>query len=500
MSRRSRSEIVALALTVVACALPFLLTVGADPDLWWHVQSGQRILADRGIPAVDDWSFTAAGQAWTNHEWLSDVIMARVFDTAGSMGLLILRGSLFVLLVSGLVVGVAHRVRAPLLVLLVVLLTTPILAVFINMRAHTFTYTLVVWVVVVLDRVKEERWRWLAALPPMMLLWVNLHGGFVLGLGLVGLTLFLILIGLDGVPQRPIGRPLQLLIATGLATLAASLVNPYGFGLFTYLVSELGANHSIISEWQPIAGAQLAYFWGYLLIPVALWLIARRWQQVGLLFMLLLTSWSTWNQARFFVLTGLFGALVAAEALGVIVPRLRDRFDWPLVDRLLEPAPAAVGIASLAVVVAVPFSMGLVRGDARLDVDTSLYPIAATEWLATRNAGPNLANPLAYGGYIIWHLGPETKVAVDGRNLTIYDDEWVDSYLRSLRDGRALEVLDEDTVDLWLLPADSKQIAALEATGRWAIAYRDPIAVVVLPGPLARVVTGEQPPPPREFP
>jgi hypothetical protein len=499
-SRRSGLEIVGLALVVIASVLPFLLVVGADPDLWWHVRSGQRILADGALPAVDDWSFTATGQAWTNHEWLSDVIMARLFDFAGAPGLLALRGLLLVLLVVGLVVAFSHRLREPLLVLLVVLFTMPVLGVFINARAHTFTYTLTVWTVVVLDRVKEERWRWLGALPLMLMLWANLHGGFVLGLGLVGLMLFLVLIGRDGIPLRPVGRPRTLIIAAGLATLGATLINPYGFGLFTYLVSELGANHSIISEWQPVSGAQVGYFWGYLLLPIALWLAARSWNRVGLLVMLLLTSWSAWNQARFFVLVGLFGSLLAAEALGTIVARLRDRSGPPLVDRLFEPKAAVVGVGALAAAVAVPFALGLIRGEARVDVDTAVYPIGATEWLAAQDVGPNLAVTLAYGGYSIWHLGPETRVAVDGRNLTVYDDEWVDSYLRALRDGRALDVLDEETVDVWMLPADSKQVSALEATGRWGIAYRDAVAVVVLRAPVAPAVVGEQPPSPVEFP
>ena len=66
--------------------------------------------------------------------------------------------------------------------------------------------------------------------------------------------------------------------------------------------------------------------------------------------------------------------------------------------------------------------------------------------------------PLPYGGYLIWHLGPEVKVAVDGRNLTVYDDEWVDRYLRALRAGTAHEVLDEGAVDAWLLEADSAHV------------------------------------------
>lgn len=487
----SRLVVVALILTVFVGSLPFLASVNADPDLWWHVRSGETILDDGGLPEVDDWSFTAAGATWTNHEWLADVIFAQTYDAAGSTGLLLLRGALFVLLVGGLVVAFSNRVRTPLVVLLLIMFTVPVLGTFINVRAHSFSYTLVVWAIVVLDRVREGRWRWLALLPAIMLLWVNLHGGFVLGLALIGLSLFLVLVGWDGMRRRPTGRAQRLVILGGIGTLAITLLNPHGIGLFSYLAYELGANHSIVSEWQRPAGVQLTFFWLYLLIPLGLWILARRWHHVGLPLMLLVTAYSTFRHARFFVLMGLFGSIVAAGALGAIMRRLEASGRLGALERTLDPKAAVAALVVLVVIFGASFVGDVTSGDSGVKVDKSLYPIDATEWLAAQDVGPNLAIPLPYGGYSIWHLGPDTKVSIDGRNLTVYDDDWVDRYLRSLVDGTALEVLDEAAVDVWMLPSDSKQIAALEATGRWGVAYRDPIAVVLLEGHDAAPALGE---------
>lgn len=489
----SRVEKVALILAVMVGTLPFLNSVTADPDLWWHVRAGEAIIDEGGLPDVDEWSFTASGADWTNHEWLTDVVFARTFDAAGSTGLLFLRGALFVLLVAGLVVAYSHRVRDPLVVLLLVMFTVPVLGTFINVRAHSFSYTLVVWAVVVLDPVRAGKWRWLAALPAMMLLWVNLHGGFLLGLGLIGSALFLMLVGWDGIRERPTGRARRLVVAGGLATLAITILNPHGLGLFTYLAYELGANHSIVSEWQRPEGIQMTFFWVYLVVPVGLWVAARRWRHVGLLFMLLITAYSTYRHARFFVLMGLFGSIVAAGAIGAILRRARAAGRLEALERLLDPKVALAAMVALVAIFGVTFVTNATSGATGVTVDRELYPIAATEWLADQEVGPNLAIPLAYGGYSIWHLGPAMKVSIDGRNLTVYDDEWVDRYLRSLEDGTALGVLDEAAVDAWMLPSDSPQIAALQATGRWGVAYRDPVAVVLLADHTAGPVLGEIP-------
>jgi len=497
---RSRLETWAVVLIVVVGALPFMLSVDADPDLWWHVRTGEAIVDQGGLPQFDEWSFTASEAEWTNHEWLTDVIFYGAYNAGGDIGLLLLRNMLFVAIVAGLVVVYGTRVRQPLLILGLVLLTVPILGTFINVRAHSFSYALVVWSVVALDRVRDGRWRFLTVLPVIMALWVNLHGGFLLGLGLIGLSLLALLFGLDGVLARPVGRARRLVIAAGLATLAVTVLNPNGIGLFRYLVAELGANHSIVSEWQRPEGAQLIYFWAYLLVPLMLWVAARRWRRVSLPIMLALTAFSTMRHARFFVLMGLFGSMVAVDAVGTLVERIRESGRLREGSLLFDSKAAVASLVALTLVLGAPLIVGIGRGESGVTVDTSRYPVEAVQWLETSGLGPNVAGPLPYGGYMIWHLGPDVKVAVDGRNLTVYDDEWVDRYLRSLEAGSALDVLDESQVDAWLLPIASPQIPALQATGRWSIAYRDPVAAVLTPGQTETPVEGPAPPQRATFP
>lgn len=469
-------EIAAFGMAVLACTLPFLGEVAADPDLWWHLRTGQRILETGAIPTVDDWSFTASGRPWINHEWLTDAVFAMAYRWAGATGLVLLRGALFVSLIAGLAVLGARRVREPLIVCAVLIITVPVLDIFINVRAHSFTYALTVWAIVAVDAARAGRLAWLIILPPMMALWVNLHGGFLLGLGLIGASLGAMLLGLDGIQSRPTGRAATAIVIAGLATLAAAILNPWGLSLFGNLVSHLEADTSLISEWQPVQGAQLLFFVVYLTAPLLLWIAAKRFSHVSLVFMLLIAAWSTWLHVRFFVLVALFSAVVALGALGVLAKRRRKRQRPGLLDKLLHPGVTLAGMSVVAALGAGQLTVGLVRGGPALTVDAELFPVEAVRWLSEQPMQGRIVQPLHWGGYILWHL-PEYRVALDGRNLTVYDAEWVGSYLRGLRDGTLTEVIPPSTVDIWLLP-DGPQVEALEAMG-WVRAYEDSVAVVL---------------------
>lgn len=495
----TRVEIAAFVALALFATLPLLATVGADPDLFWQIRAGESILTDNAIPRIDSWSFTATGAEWTNHEWLTSVLLAKTYETAGAAGLLVFRGTVLIALVAGLVLAYRQRARQPIVSLPALLAVVPIFGTFISLRAHSLTYLLVIWTVVILDRVREGRLRWLVVLPVMTAMWANLHGGFVLGLALIGLSLLMLLFGWDGAVMRPTGRQRRLVIGAGIATVVATLANPYGPNLYAFLMDELGASHAEISEWEPISGTPAVFFWIYLLVPLALWLWAQRWRHIGLFVMFAGSTLLTVRSGRFLVLMGIFGSLVAVEAAGSLVRKARDAGRLERYRTVLDPRVALASGLVLFLVTGVSFSRTVASGGSAVQLDPGLYPIQATRWLEGQDVGPNLAVPLAYGGYAIWHLGPEMKVAVDGRNITVYEPDWVDRYLQALNEGRALEVLDASLVDAWMLPTDSPQIGALQRTGRWSVAYRDPVAVVILRGAHETVVG---PPPPRsvEFP
>ena len=196
------APVLALAVAIAVVLLPRLLTVYADPDLWWHLYVGERILDTGTLPEVDDLSFTAAGDPWIDHEWGVEILMALAWRAAGPPGLTLLRIGLLLALTGGLTFLLWQRWRHPLGCALAVLVALPFVSMFINVRAHAFTYTLAVGVLVLLE-LARRRPVLLLALPLLMVLWVNLHGGFLLGLvlGLVGIAG--LALGREGEGVRP---------------------------------------------------------------------------------------------------------------------------------------------------------------------------------------------------------------------------------------------------------------------------------------------------------
>ncbi len=123
-----------LAATVLAATLPYALKLGADRDLWWHVRTGQLILEDGRLPQTDPFSFTAAEAPWTNHEWLSDVVLGGIYTVGGDVGLSVWRILLLFAVVGVLAVALRLRFRHPVVLLAGLLLTIPLIRIFINLH------------------------------------------------------------------------------------------------------------------------------------------------------------------------------------------------------------------------------------------------------------------------------------------------------------------------------------------------------------------------------
>src|SRR3954454_10256615 len=178
-------------LTMLLGLLFFCFIRQTDYDWWWHLRVGQDIWQHRAIPAVDTYSFTRAGQPFVVHEWLFELLNYLVYRAFTYRGLVVLMAvivlatyTLHYLLLRALGTG---RVLAGALVTWTLVLSF----MGITMRPHLFSalfLSLELWCLY-LYRGGQRRAIWL--LPPLMVLWVNLHGAWIMGLG----TLLLFIVG-----------------------------------------------------------------------------------------------------------------------------------------------------------------------------------------------------------------------------------------------------------------------------------------------------------------
>src|SRR5687767_2906165 len=214
-----------LAFFIMVFALAVRQSAYIDPDLWWHLQAGQDIVQSQSIPKVDIYSFTKAGSEWVAHEWLSEVIMYAIYQMSGWGGLLFIFSALITIT---LYLTYRRSEGKPYVAAFAILLAAASSSPLFGIRPQMITLLLVAIFIELLNRYADDgRSRRLWWIVPMMFLWVNLHGGYVVGLGLIGLYLIsLILDRKWGLVPR---LGLVLLVATAVVPL-----NPNGFRLFSY--------------------------------------------------------------------------------------------------------------------------------------------------------------------------------------------------------------------------------------------------------------------------
>src|SRR6202521_5641889 len=161
-----------------------------DPDLWWHLRTGQLIVETGHVPHTDPFSFTRAGHAWVSHEWLSEVVLYELWKHGGAAALIVFSAIIttagFMLLYLRCLLWGGAKHWAAAATVLGALASAPSWGV----RPQMFTFTLASLLLCLLDSGnksgdKKDRRRLLFWIPPLFLLWLNLHAGFALGLALL---------------------------------------------------------------------------------------------------------------------------------------------------------------------------------------------------------------------------------------------------------------------------------------------------------------------------
>jgi hypothetical protein len=378
-----------------------LLAVGSgllnDPDTYWQITLGQWMLDHHAVPRTDLYSFTMQGQPWISTQWLAQVAYALAYRLAGWAGPVVLAAASASLAIALLARFLNARLaRTPTLILLAA--TLALMAGHMLARPHLLAMPImVVWVAGLVDAM-DRRGTPSFWLLPLMVLWANLHGGFVLGLALIGP------IALDAIWHTPKHQQLRVLLRWalfGIAALAASCITPYGWEalLASRRILSLGAALAVIGEWRPanfgnagpleisvLAGFAFALWRGITLPPMRIVLV------LGFVYMAL-------GHVRNAELLALLAPLVLAKPLGAQLGRNTDATSSP--NRLMLVGIALCLIAGTVVVA----SMRQYTPSERA------APIAAVDALKKLNVS-RVFNDYDFGGYLIWRGVP---TFIDGR-------------------------------------------------------------------------------------
>jgi hypothetical protein len=464
--------LVALAAIVPFCNVATWQSGLNDGDSGWHLALGRWILAHGVVPHTDPFSYTAAGQPWTAHEWLTGVLMALVHGATGWSGVVVLYGLAQAVLFASVALYL-RRWLAPLPAAIVLVLLAVGLMPFEVARPHVLAWPLLaVWLIVLLRAREAGRAPPLAA-ALLMTVWANIHGSFALGLALVGpFAAEAVLAEWRGNPWPQV-RGWALF---GLATLVAALVTPYGIeGLLFPLRLVAMPVLSAIDEWQPTSFATFGSFEAVLLAGLFLCFLrpvkVPPWRLFVLIGMLYLALAHIRHHAVFLIVTVLLLAAPAAPAWGRNGGRPRFALGAALRSQRRETLPlvavAAVALLGMAVWrVAVPLARP----------DSQEVPVSAVAALPPGLRSRPVFNDYSFGGTLI-EAG--YRVFIDGR-IDMYGPGLLEEYLKaSSGNPRAWRATQERRGIGWaILKTDSPLNVLLDREPGWRRVYGDRWAVV----------------------
>jgi hypothetical protein len=450
-----------------------------DPDVWWHLKTGQYITEHKSVPHTDPFSYTRAGQPWVAHEWLSELLMYRLLRTTGYAGVILIfaavvAASFFLLYLrcgpAPYVAGVATLCAA--------WATVPVWGV----RPQVLSLLLTsLWLLILERSERNPKLLWWTL--PLTLLWVNLHAGFALGLALSALFLAGEWI------ERALGysrqSPPRLRTAALILLFDLLIVplNPNGLRMFSYPIETLRstAMQKYIAEWAS-PNLHHAEYWPFLLVVLSTF-AALSWSRknvdVRALDLLLL-------------LVSLYAALCSIRMIPffvlIAVPLVSTRLgNWPRSHSKPERVEAGI-LLNGAIVLAMAAFVGVhvakvIQRQPQVEIER--FPARAVEFLKIHPPAGRIFNHYDWGGYLIWNLYPSTPVFIDGR-ADLYGQQLLDQFADTYQFKSAWQQpLERWSIDAVLVPPDSALATGLRSSHSWTVSYEDAQAVLLTSVPNA---------------
>ncbi|MCY3834087.1 MAG: hypothetical protein OXG85_13825 [Chloroflexi bacterium] len=458
--------------------------VSVDPDLWWHLRLGEYILETGSPVYADVFSHTRAGQAHKNHSWLSQVVMFGIWRLAGHLGLTLFVSSLAT---AGMIF--LYRAGAGTIYMrgFALVIGAACAAAFWSPRPQMFTFLFSSVLVFILFELKYKCRDHLWSLPLLFVCWVNLHGGFIIGLLILGAFLLgecvNAALALGNARIQP-GKLRKLLMIAPLS-LAVMPINPLGIDVFAvpFDTAGIGGLRKYIQEWQPPDFSQ-PYTWGF----VALLLLALGAK---------VASRRRADATEHLLVGGALGlalfsgrnlSLFTVAALPVATIHINDlliRRGWLLPFRFRSretPGRAVINVLLICLVALGVLTRVLyVSSDNIIGAAVSRnWPADAARFLNASALEGRLFNSYNWGGYLIFSAR-DFPVFIDGRT-DLYRD-FLDEYAAAYGGEAWRAVFKRWDIDVALIESASPLAGELEAAPDWLLEYADEIASIYMRAP-----------------
>jgi hypothetical protein len=458
-----------------------------DADTGFHIRAGEYMLETRSIPGSDPFSMASPPLPWPTHEWLSDVVMAVIHRAAGLTGIVLFFAFLISLAYSLLfrvMRGFHGNILLDLIIVMMVIVSSGMhwLA-----RPHVFSWLLLILWYFLLDSYQYRRKNALVLLPVTMLLWVNLHGSFLLGFVLLAIYLASNVIegalaaGTERAECRERARWLFLATAVSLLVL---LANPKGTKVFLFPYEMMSNRLALdnIQEWMSPDFHQAVPFKYLLLLMIAFFAISGLRLNLIELSLILLVSNMSLHSARFIPLFGIIVSPVLSRQGESLLRRWHGKGKEIFAARansITSMDAAARGYlwpVAVVAIVAVFASTGRIR----FSFDERSKPVAAVEFLKKERLEGPMFNSPEFGDYVVYSASSRYKVFFDGRE-EIYGKERIRDYLDVVQLKPGWEkIFDKYGVQWVFFPSNSALSGLLLSRKEWRAVYSDAVANVLV--------------------
>ena len=462
-----------LAITIVSAAVFFCVPHAMrDPDIWWHLRNAEWQLHRHAFLRQDMFSFTAAGAPWIDHEWLAELPFYAAYRVLGERGLYAVTLLLIEIIFLCLLLLTYKKTRSHGAAVVTTCVGILLSTVSFGPRTLLFGWMFLLLELLILAYAdKREGVLWV--LPGVFLLWVNTHGSWMIGMiVLLFYTVSRCLRIQSGYVESEVAgasRQRKLYAVVG-ASLAAVLVNPYGWRLVAYpfdLAFRQKLNVASVDEWRSLdfhspRGKCFLLSLGMLL--VCQWLRPRRWEVFELI-TVCIGIYAGVTYSRFLFLAAILVMPSLAVSLASCV-----RMDGCTVS----PRVRAACVFLLGCILT-----GAVR-EHRVQAAAQAEPVSAGALaaLAESHDHGRVFNQFELGGYLLWRA-PDVPVFIDSRVDIFERNGTFRDYLDVLQLKDAAKLLKRDRIQYVLFTQGAPLVELLEASGEWSVRYEDRATVLL---------------------
>ncbi len=437
-----------------------ITTTMADADLWGHLRFGLDMLASKTLATIDPYSFTA-DRPWINHEWLSELLMAGAYRALGPLGLGLLKISMIAIIVAVLLAVAKDLKAGPVardlfvgIALFVTYSRTQVV------RPQLFSVAIFFIVLHLLRQADKGRLRALAWVPVCFAVWANVHGAWIVGLGALGVWMA------GDVWQHRTRQRAWMLGAVGALSVLATLLNPYGIGLWQFVAETVRPARPDITDWKPLLQLPGPVLVVEAVLPTlaaaAAWYVRDRWTiRMRDLAVLVLLGFAMYRVGR---VDAFFQAALAVTMAPALIAWFGE-IDLRARASLRRPS-LVVGL--LATALALYAAVGAATNLRTVRVEGQWIP-DRTAALLLRDARPGarVLTWFNWGEYALWQLSPAgIRVSMDGRRETVYSEQLTADHMRFYSGAPDMvDYPDRIGADHVWLPADLPIIEPLQRRG-----------------------------------